>query len=45
MRPGAEEDPVADRRGSWVPFLVRLALALLVLTPFIAIVIQALGKR
>jgi hypothetical protein len=33
------------RRSPWTPFLVRLAVALIVLTPFVAIIIQALGKR
>ena len=36
-------DPV--RRSPWTPFLVRLVVALIVLTPFVAIIIQALGKR
>jgi len=30
------------RRSPWTPFLVRLAVALIVLTPFVAILIQAL---
>ncbi len=34
-----------DRRSSWTPFLVRLVVALIVATPFVAIVLQALGKR
>jgi hypothetical protein len=34
-----------DRRVDWTPFLVRLVIALIVLTPFVAIIIQALGKR
>jgi hypothetical protein len=32
-------------RSSWTPFLVRLVVALIVLTPFVAIIIQAIGKR
>jgi len=38
-------DDDTDRRWAWTPFLVRLIIALIVLTPFVAIVIQALGKR
>lgn len=34
-----------DRRFAWAPFLVRLIVALIVLTPFVAIIIQAIGKR
>jgi hypothetical protein len=33
------------RRSPWTPFLLRLAVALIVLTPFVAIIIQAIGKR
>jgi hypothetical protein len=32
-------------RKSWAPILVRILVAAIVLTPLIAIVIQALGKR
>lgn len=34
-----------DRRSAWTSFVVRLVVALLIATPFIAIVLQALGKR
>ncbi len=34
-----------DRRWAWTPFLVRLIVALIIATPFIAIILQALGKR
>jgi hypothetical protein len=37
-------DP-SDRRSSWTPFLVRLIVALIIATPFVAIILQALGKR
>lgn len=30
---------------AWTSFLVRLIVALIVATPFIAIILQALGKR
>ena len=33
-----------ERRPAWVPFLVRLIVALIVATPFIAIILQAIGK-
>lgn len=35
----------SDRRSPWTPFLVRLIVALIVATPFIAIILQALGKH
>jgi hypothetical protein len=38
-------DDGTDRRSPWTGFLVRLIVALLIATPFIAIVIQAIGKR
>ena len=38
-------DDDADRRWAWTPFLVRLIVALIIATPFIAIILQALGKR
>ena len=40
-------DPTSsDTTGArWTPFLVRLIVALIVLTPFVAIILQALGKR
>lgn len=38
-----DDDP--DRRWPWTPFLVRLIVALIVATPFIAIILQAIGKR
>lgn len=34
-----------DRRSTWAPLLVRLLVALLILTPFVAIILQAIGKR
>lgn len=34
-----------DRRSAWTPFIVRLVVALLIATPFVAIILQALGKR
>ncbi len=34
-----------ERRSAWTPFLIRLFVALLIATPFIAIVLQAIGKR
>ncbi len=36
---------VPDRRRTWTPLLIRLIVALLIATPFVAIVLQALGKR
>jgi hypothetical protein len=39
----AEFDPA--KRSRWFPLLLRLAVALIILTPFVAIVLQALGKR
>ena len=33
------------RRLSWTALLVRLIVALIVATPFIAIILQAIGKR
>ena len=33
------------RRSSWTSLLLRLVVALIVLTPFVAIIIQAIGKR
>ena len=33
-----------DRRWHWTPFLIRLFVALLIATPFVAIILQALGK-
>ncbi len=41
----ASVDDDIDRRSPWTPLLVRLIIALIILTPFVAIVIQALGKR
>jgi hypothetical protein len=35
----------SERRSTWAPLLVRLIVALLVLTPFVAIILQAIGKR
>jgi len=34
-----------DRRWAWTPFLIRLLVALLIATPFVAIILQAIGKR
>jgi hypothetical protein len=34
-----------ERRWAWTPFLIRLLVALLIATPFVAIVLQAIGKR
>jgi len=34
-----------ERRLTWTSFLVRLIVALIVATPFVAIILQALGKR
>ncbi len=34
-----------DRRWAWTPFIIRLLVALLVATPFVAIILQAIGKR
>lgn len=34
-----------ERRFAWTPFVVRLLVALIIATPFVAIVLQALGKR
>jgi hypothetical protein len=34
-----------ERRSTWAPILVRILVAAIVLTPLIAIIIQALGKR
>jgi hypothetical protein len=33
-----------ERRPTWLPFLVRLIVALIVATPFVAIILQAIGK-
>jgi hypothetical protein len=33
------------RRSRWVYIVLRLAVALIVLTPLVAIVLQAIGKR
>jgi hypothetical protein len=41
----AMTDDQLDRRSPWTPFLVRLIVALIILTPFVAIILQALGKR
>ncbi len=32
-------------RSPWTPFLVRLIVALIIATPFVAIILQAIGKR
>jgi hypothetical protein len=37
-------DDDTDARSSWTGFLVRLIVALIIATPFIAIILQALGK-
>ena len=42
MTPTTSEN--RDRRWAWTPFLIRLFVALLIATPFIAIILQALGK-
>jgi len=34
-----------DRRWAWTPFLIRLLVAALIATPFVAIILQAIGKR
>lgn len=34
-----------DRRWAWTPLLIRLFVAALVATPFIAIILQAIGKH
>jgi hypothetical protein len=34
-----------DQRSPWTPFLIRLIVALLIATPFVAILLQAIGKR
>ena len=34
-----------QRRSTWAPILLRLLVAAIVLTPLIAIIIQAIGKR
>jgi hypothetical protein len=38
-------DDETDRRFPWTGFLVRLIVALIIATPFIAIILQAIGKR
>lgn len=43
MTPTTHDD--GERRWAWTPFLIRLLVALLVATPFVAIILQALGKR
>jgi hypothetical protein len=43
MAPTTHEAP--ERRWAWTPFLIRLLAALLVATPFVAIILQAIGKR
>lgn len=43
MAPTTHDDP--KERWAWTPFLIRLAVALLVATPFVAIILQAIGKR
>lgn len=43
MAPTTRDD--GERRWAWTPFLIRLAVALLVATPFVAIILQAIGKR
>ena len=42
---GVPTDDGADHRAAWLPFVVRIVVALIVATPFVAIVLQALGKR
>ncbi len=37
-------DQQGERRPTWVPLLVRLIVALIVATPFVAIILQAIGK-
>ena len=37
-------DEPHDRRPALLPFLVRLIVALIVATPFVAIILQAIGK-
>lgn len=34
-----------ERRSTWAPIVVRIVVAAIVLTPLIAIIIQAIGKR
>ena len=38
-------DDDLDRRSPWTPFLVRLVVALLIATPFIAIILQAIAGK
>lgn len=34
-----------EQRNPWAPILVRIIVAAIVLTPLIAIILQAIGKR
>lgn len=34
-----------EQRSRWLPLLARIIVIAIVLTPFIAIIIQAIGKR
>ncbi len=38
-------DDANDRRPAWLPILVRIIVALIIATPFVAIILQAIGKR
>lgn len=43
MAPTTRED--GERRWTWTPVVIRILVALLVATPFIAIILQAIGKK
>ena len=43
MTPMSHDDRA--RRSSWTGFVIRLIVALIIATPFIAIILQAIGKR
>jgi hypothetical protein len=36
--------PPNDGRPAWLPIVVRVIVALIIATPFIAIILQAIGK-
>jgi hypothetical protein len=42
--PNDPNNPSFDRRSPWTPLLVRLIVALIIATPFVAILLQAIGK-
>jgi hypothetical protein len=37
-------EPPNDHHPAWLPIVVRVIVALIVATPFIAIILQAIGK-